>query len=73
VKHLRPASGNGLVLGFVREIGDQLKTEHSNLLFATLATLPKPPIAAQRKAWLEARKHWENSRLKTARRLANAW
>jgi hypothetical protein len=61
------------VLGFVREIGDQLKVTRSDLLFATIATLPKAPIRAHRNAWLECRKHWQNSRLKIARRLANAW
>jgi hypothetical protein len=62
---------NGLVLGFVREIGDQLKATRSNLLLAAIATTPKPP-AGHRKGWLELREIWNEGRLRVARTMANA-
>jgi hypothetical protein len=72
VDMIKAGERNGLVLGFVRDIGHQLQVARSDLLVAAIATLPKPPIAANRKAWLECRKVLNNSRLKLLRRLADA-
>jgi hypothetical protein len=55
---------NGLVLGFVREIGDQLKSARGNLLFAAIATDPKVSR--------EIRKHWRNGRSKLVATMADA-
>jgi len=55
---------NGLVLGFVREIADQLKSARGNLLFAAIATDQKAPAGI--------RKHWRNGRSKIAVTMADA-
>jgi hypothetical protein len=57
---------NGLTLGFVREIADQLKTTRGNLLFAAIAT-DLTAIGVE-----VIRKLWRNGRSKIAVTLANA-
>lgn len=55
VDMIKAGDRNGVVLGFVREIGDQLKATRSNLLFAVAATDRKAP-ASVRKLWSDGRK-----------------
>jgi hypothetical protein len=62
---------NGLVLGFIREIGDQLKSARANLLFAAAATEPKVPALHQEGA-AAIRKAWRNGRAKLLAEMANA-
>jgi hypothetical protein len=55
---------NALVLGFVREVADQLKRARGTLLFAALATGPKAPA--------NFRKHWLAHRSKFTSRMIDA-
>jgi hypothetical protein len=58
---IKAGSRNGVVLGFVREIADQLKTARLNLVFAIGATEPKVR-ARHRKGAAAIRKIWRDSR-----------
>jgi hypothetical protein len=54
---------NGIVLGFVREIADQLKSARMNLFFAAAAAATAPNVpAAHRKGYAEIRKIWRKCR-----------
>jgi hypothetical protein len=61
---IKAGERNGLMLGFVREIGDQLKTARGNLLLAAIITDPKAPA--------DFRKHWRHDRPKIAAAMADA-
>jgi hypothetical protein len=58
---IKAGERNGLVLGFVREIADQLKNARANLFIAAVATNPKVP-SIQRKGTAVIRKLWRESR-----------
>jgi hypothetical protein len=61
---IKAGEKNGLVLGFVREVADQLKSSRGNLLFAAIATGQKTPA--------NMRKHWLAHRSKIASRMIDA-
>jgi hypothetical protein len=58
---IKAGERNALVLGFVREIADQLKNARANLFIAAAATNPKVP-AIHRKGTEVIRKLWRESR-----------
>jgi hypothetical protein len=55
VDMIRAGDRNGVVLGFIRQIGDELKKARGNLLFAALATNPKAAKTPFPKLWRDMR------------------
>jgi hypothetical protein len=64
-----PGKPDGLVLGFVREIGEQLKTARLNLFLAAVATAP---ASAPLEGAAAIRKVWRDGRSKIMERMADA-
>jgi hypothetical protein len=67
-----PGKSDGLVLGFVREIGNQLKTARLNLFIAAAATDPRKVPTSHRKGAAAIREVWRDGRPMIMKQMADA-